>query len=76
MTIWCQVKFGLKTLRRADVVGSSGQGSDENVFGGGWCRGVVADIRVGVSGFPVDRGRFVRVDEDVYEGVVAVRGDR
>ena len=41
-------------LGRSDVVGSSGEGSDDTVFGGGWSRGVVAGVEVGVGRFPVD----------------------
>ena len=41
-------------LRGADVVGTSCEGSDDAVFGGGWGWGVIAEVEVGVSGFTVD----------------------
>ncbi len=49
-------------------MGTSRQGSDDTVFGGGCGAGVVASLEVGVSGLSVDGCGFVRMDEDVKEG--------
>ena len=61
-------------LRGAEVVGAGDERTDDGVLGGGGSAGVVADVEVGVGGFAVDRGRFIRMDEDVKEGEVAVGG--
>ena len=55
-------------LRGTDVVGTTSEGSDNTVLGR--CRGAggVLGVEVGVGGFPINRGRFVGVDEDVEEG--------
>ena len=52
-------------LRRAEVVGTSGEGLDYGAASGGWSRGVVLEVEVGVGGFPIDRGREVRMEEDI-----------
>ena len=66
------LEFVLEILGRADVVGTSGEGSDHTVFGGGGSAGVVAYVEVGMSRFSVDGCGLVRVDVDVHEGEVAV----
>ena len=40
-------------LGRAQVVGTSCEGSDDTVFSGCWGAGVVVNVAVGVSGFSV-----------------------
>ena len=66
------LKFVLEMLGRADVVGTSGEGSDDTVFGGGGSAGIVAYVEVGMSRFSVDGCGLVRVNVDVHEGEVAV----
>ena len=43
------LKFVLEMLGRADVVGTSGEGSDDTVFGGGGSAGIVAYVEVGIK---------------------------
>ena len=49
---------------------TSRQRSDDTVFGGRCGAGVVASVEVSVSGLSVDICGFVRMDEDVKEGMV------
>ena len=61
-------------LRRAEVAGTSGEGLDYGAASGGRSRGVVLEVEVGVGGFPIDRGREVRMEEDIKIGKKAVLG--
>ena len=62
------LKFSVQVLRRADVVGSSCEGSDDTVLRGVGRAGGVLGVEVGVGRLPVDGGGLIRVDEDVEEG--------
>ena len=62
------VEFLFHMLRRAESVGTSGEGLDDGAASRCWGRGVVFQVEVGVGRFPVDRRRKIRVDEDIKIG--------
>jgi len=47
-------QFCVEVLRGAKVVGSSGEGSDDTVFGAVGSAGVLFDVEVGVCRFAVN----------------------
>ena len=69
------LEFGVEVLRGTDVVGSSGQGSDDAVFGGVRGAGRVLHIEVGVSRLAVHGCGLVGMYQDVKVGEFA-RGRR
>jgi hypothetical protein len=62
------LEYSIKVLRRAEVIGSSCEGSVETVLSGVGGAGRVLRVEVSVVGFSVDGGGIIRVDEDVKEG--------
>ena len=69
------LEFGVEVLRGTEVVGSSGQGSDDAVLGGVRGAGRVLHVEVGVSRLAVHGCGLVGVYQDVQVGEVA-RGGR
>ena len=68
------VQFLVEVLGRADGEGTAGEGVDNGVPRGNRSGGVVLDVEVGVGRLPVDRGRKVRMEEDVQVGKKASLG--
>ena len=52
----------VQVLRRAEVVGTPCEGSDNTVLRGVGSAGGVLGVEIGVRGLPVDRGGLVRMD--------------